>query len=354
MTNLIIKEDLKFITDENIPWQDFNNKSVLITGASGMIPAYMVKTLMCLNQKGYNIKIYALVRNKQYAEEIFEEYLNSKNFELIVQDVTTPIEIEGDLDYIIHGASKASAKYFKQDPTDIIKSNVFGTYNCLELARKKNVKGFLLISSGAVYGEVEPEKIPLKEDDYGYLNPLETSSCYGESKRISENMCACWHYQYGIPTKIVRPYHVYGPGIKLDDGRIFADFTKNVLNGEDIVLTSDGTVSRSFCYLSDATRAFFTVLLKGKSCEAYNVGDTDCEISMKDLANMVVSLFPEKNLKVMTKQDNESYLRITTPSRGCANTDKIKSLGWEPQIGIEAGFKRMINSFKFRKESCQI
>lgn len=354
MKNPIIEEDLKFITEADLPWQDFTNKSVLITGASGMIPAYMVRTFMHLNEKGLNIKIIALVRNKIYAEEIFEDYLNSDNFKLIVQDVSAPLEIEDDIDYIIHGASKASAKYFKQDPVDIIKSNVFGTYNCLELAKQKKVSGFLLISSGAVNGNVEPDKIPIKENDYGYLDPLNVSSCYGESKRISETMCASWSYQYGIPTKIVRPSHVYGPGVKLDDGRVFADFVKNIINGQNIVLTSNGSDTRSFCYLSDATRAFFTVLLKGEICTPYNVGDTNCEISINDLAKMLVNLFPEKNLKITNNNDTKSYLRIMTPSRGCSNTDRIINLGWKPYIKLDEGFKRMINSFNYKKESCKL
>jgi nucleoside-diphosphate-sugar epimerase len=344
MKNSIIEEDIKFITEADLPWHEFNNKSVLITGASGLIPAYMVRTFMFLNQKGYNIKVYALVRNKKYAEKVFEEFLNFDNFQLIVQDVCTPAHIDGELDYIIHAASKASPKYFKIDPVGVIAANTLGTYNCLELAREKKVSGFLFFSSGDVYGKVDLDKIPHREMDYGYLDPLDVSAAYGESKRLGETMCASWFYQHGVPAKVVRPCHIYGPGMKLDDGRVFADFVRDVINGHNIELKSDGKATRTFCYLADATRGFFTVLLKGENNNAYNLGNINGEISIKDLAELLVKLFPKKNLKVVNAKSNE-YIRSKTAARGYPDTKKIMSLGWKPHYGIHEGFKRTIESF---------
>lgn len=345
MVNTVIEKDMRFITEADLQWDEFKNKTVLITGASGLIPSYMLRTLIYLNEKGFNIKIYALVRNEVRAQEIFKDYLNNPYFTLLVQDVCEPIKITENIDYIIHGASKASPKHFKIDPAGVLKANTIGTYNCLELAREKKVKGFLFFSSGAVYGNVEPEQIPIKEDCYGMIDPLNVSSCYGESKKVAETMCATWYYQHEVPTKIVRPYHVYGPGLDLEDGRVFADFVKNILDENDIILKSKGNDTRSFCYLADATRGFFTVLLKGENANAYNIGDTNCEISIKDLAELLVKIFPEKNLKVVQNIDNSQYLRIMTPSRGCADTQKVLSLGWKPLINIEEGFKRTIKSF---------
>lgn len=344
MINSIIEQDMEFITKSDIPWCEFDGKSVLVTGANGFLPAYMVKALMHLNKNGLNIRVIGLVRNEKHANQVFQEFMDDKNFTLLVQDVCVPINISGKLDYIVHAASPASPKHFGADPVGTINANVLGTSNCLKLAREKDVKSFLFLSSGSVYGVVSADKIPIKEDEYGYINPLETSYCYGESKKTAEAMCSAWFNQYGIPVKMVRPNHIYGPGVKLDDGRVFADFIGDILNSNDIILKSEGKETRSFCYLADATRAFFTVLLKGVNNNAYNVSNMDCEMSISDLAHLLVGLFPDKNLKVVKNIDSNNYSRPGIP-RGCLDTEKLSALGWKPHFGIEEGFKRTIQSF---------
>ncbi len=344
----IIDEDISFIISNDLPWHEFSDKTILITGANGCLPAYMVETLLNLKKlRGIGpSKIIALVRNIDAAQKRFSKYKERSDLEWIVQDVCDPVEIKCKVDYIIHAASQASPKYYGTDPVGTLSANVLGTANMLNLAIKSSAKGFLFFSSGEIYGHVDPSQIPMKENSYGYVDPLDVRSCYAESKRLGETMCISWMHQYGVPIKIVRIYHTYGPGMKLDDGRVFADFVSDVVNGRDIVMRSDGKAIRSFCYLSDAIIAFFTVILKGEIGQAYNVGNDKAEISVIDLANLLVSLYPEKKLKVIKQDENVTPGYLKSPfNRHVPDINKIKQLGWIPQISLNEGFKRTIESF---------
>ncbi len=346
MRNQIVNEDLEFILYHNLPWHKFEGKTVLISGAGGFLPAYMVKTLLHSNDKNRSkLKVLGIVRNKEKALARFSEYIGRNDIRFIVHDVCEPVSIDQKIDYIIHAASNASPKYYGKDPAGTLSANILGTYNLLQLAREKKAEGFLFFSSGEVYGEVDEHCMFIREDGYGYVDPINVRSCYAESKRMGENMCVSWFHQYGVPAKIVRPFHTYGPGISLDDGRVFADFIADIVYNRNIIMKSDGSAVRAFCYLADAAAGFFTVLLKGHNGEAYNVGNDKGAISIKDLANMLVSLFPEKKLSVIRAErvGNTGYLKSKI-TRSCPEISKIRLLGWEPQFQIEDGFKRTIRS----------
>lgn len=346
LSEKIYQEDLSRIASAELPWSTFADKTVLITGANGFIPTYLVDTLVSLNrvQPELNIRILALVRNEAKALARFGKECIETEIELIVQDVCDPINIPGKIHYILHAASQAAPNYYGVDPVGTLKANVIGTYNLLETARRADTKGFLFVSSGEVYGAVE--KKPTAEHDYGYVDPLEVRSCYAESKRMAENMCISWCHQYNIPVKIVRPFHTYGPGLDLKDVRSQAEFVANVVNKEDISLSSDGSPVRCFCYITDAIEAFFYVILKGENAHAYNVSNNHGEISIRGLAELVVSLFPERGLKVLgpTKQRTSGYIQSPV-QRTSPDINKLRTLGWKPQISIEKGFKRTIEAY---------
>ena len=193
---------------------------------------------------------------------------------------------------------------------------------------------------------MKPEDIPIKETAYGYLDCTKVRACYGESKRMGENICVSYHAQYGVNSKIVRPFHTYGPGMALDDGRVFADLVANIVRKEDIVLKSDGSAIRPFCYLTDAVLGFLTILIKGENGQAYNMGNPDEEHSILELSNILIDMYKEYGLKiVMTNPDQgNSYLKSPI-SRNSPNIDKIKQLGWAPKVGVREGFRRTISSF---------
>lgn len=348
-TNKIIKEDLQTIYNSDINWSSFYNKTILITGANGFLPAYIVESLLYLNfiNNKNNVKVIGLVRNIQNAKIRFSEYLNDDHLKFIQQDVSDKIELSNNIDFIIHAASQASPKYYGVDPVGTLKANVLGTINLVEFAKKNDIKSFLYFSSGEVYGELKSEQIPVKEDVFGYLNPTNVRSCYSESKRMGENICVSYFHQFNVPAKIARPFHTYGPGMKLDDGRVYADFVSNVLNGQDICLNSNGLAERAFCYLTDATIGFFKVLLEGENGEAYNIGNPNEEYSILELAKIMVSLYPEKKLKVVKRlsHENNSYLKSTL-TRNSSNIDKMNRLNWKPVVSVDDGFKRTIQSYK--------
>jgi nucleoside-diphosphate-sugar epimerase len=343
----IINEDLSFIADSDLPWEELEGKNILITGANGALPAYMVETILFLNKNKFAKKatIFALVREKVKAEKRFKHHFGNANLKFIFQDVCDKINLPEKIDIIIHAASIASPKYYGQNPVGTLLPNVLGTYNLLGLAREKNVESFLFFSAGAVYGKIQNDSQLTDENTFGSINPLAIESCYPESKKMGENMCYAWLKQYEIQTKIVRPFHTYGPGISLNDGRVFSDFVKNILNNENIIMTSDGSARRPFCYLADATLGFFTVLLKGEVGEAYNVA-ADEEISIKELAETLIKLFPEKNLKAIFKENSDKNYVQTKISSYSPDTTKIKKLGWKTNYSIEEGFKRMTESYQ--------
>lgn len=348
--NTIIQQDLELITESKlIDWECFKNKIVLISGANGMLPSYMVETLLFLNEKrNYNVKVIALVRNIEKAKKVFSDFEGSKMLEFLVQDVTSPIHYEGDIHYIIHAASQAAPSYYGVDPVGTFTANTIGTINMLELAKEKEVQGFLYFSTGSIYGNIEGEKVLLDESMAGNVNVSEVRNCYAESKRAGENACVCYNYQYKVPAKIVRIFHTFGPKVNLNDGRVFSDFCKNIVNDENIVLKSDGTAKRSFLYVADAVIAYFKILLDGEDAKAYNVGgDVEHEISIRDLSELLVGLYPEKNLRVIYDVDENdlTYAKMRTPQKQVLpKLDKIKSLGWNPTTSVKECFRRTIDA----------
>jgi len=345
----VIEADLAWITTAKLPWASLAGKTVLVSGANGILPAYMVETMLYLNE-GQNqanpTTVIALVRNRERALERFSAYQGRLDLKFLVQDVCQPAVIRQPIHFIVHAASQASPKFFGADPAGTLSANVLGTLHLLNLAREKRPEAFLFFSSGEVYGCLSPAQVPTREDIFGYIDPADVRACYGESKRLGETMCVAWAHQHGVPAKIVRPFHTYGPGMRLDDGRVFADFVSDIVNHRNIVMKSDGAAVRAFCYLADAVVGFFTVLFKGEVGQAYNVGNDRGELSIRDLAHLLVELHPDKPLAVMQDEGakSPSYLRSKI-ARNCPDVTKIRQLGWTPTISVADGFKRTIQSF---------
>ncbi|MBU4038104.1 MAG: NAD-dependent epimerase/dehydratase family protein, partial [Proteobacteria bacterium] len=296
-----------------------------------------------------NISVIGLVRNRAKAADRFKNYANNKNLKLIEHDLGSnrPIEIDCNIDYVVHAASQASPKYYGTDPVGTMLPNIIGTFNLLELARKKKSTGFLLFSSGEVYGQLNDEQISVSENTYGSLDPMDVRSCYGESKRAAETLCVSYFQQYHVPVKIARIFHTYGPGMKLDDGRVFCDFVSQIVKNENIVLNSDGSAKRAFCYISDATKAFFKILLDGENGLAYNVGNDEMFVSIKQLAECLVNLFPEDRLQIVMDESQQAPGYMQSKVNACKpDTSRMRKLGWSPKISIEAGFRRTVEYYK--------
>jgi UDP-glucuronate decarboxylase len=343
----VVEEDLKRIAANDLPWERFFGKTVLISGANGFVPAYMLETLLYLNESSNaGIRVVAMVRNREKAMRRFAHLDGRPDLTVHVQDVRDPYAGPTSVDFVIHAASQASPKFFGVDPVGTFEANVIGTQHMLRLAQEAGSEGFLFFSSGEVYGQPANTSVKVGEDDYGYLDPLEVRSCYSEGKRAGETLCACWHAQFGVPAKIVRLSHTYGPGMELNDGRVFADFVADIVEGRDIVLKSDGSARRPFCYLADATLAFFRVLLLGTAREADNVG-SGMQCSILELAETLCRLFPERGCEVVRQTRGKDDRYVPSPVQGFElDLSKIRALGWEATTGIEEGFRKTVESYR--------
>ena len=251
------------------------------------------------------------------------------------------------VNYIVHAASSADSRMYLSNPVQTLLPNTVGTWRLLELAKADSAEGFLFFSSASAYGKVTGKDI-ITENDDGYIHPGDVRSCYGESKRMGENMCASYAHQYHVPACSVRMSHTYGPTMDLcSDSRVFAEFISNILYNENIEMKSDGMAKRAFCYLSDATTAFFLLLLTGMPGDVYNMCNSECFTSIYELAELLVSMYPDKGLQVVRKNRNadDSYAENKNANCVINSNNKLKDLGWRPRIGLREGFARTITAF---------
>lgn len=317
----------------------------MITGATGMIGSYFVYTLMKLNEDyNANIEIIPLVRNLNK----LNSKIHSKDYvHPIVQDVTEKIEYENDVDYIIHAASPASPKIMKEKPVETNFANTLGAANTLMFAKDHNTKKYLFISSREIYGAPLENQEYFSEDSFGIIDQLIPRNAYAEGKKAAENMCVGFKKEYGLDAKIVRLAHTYGPGMSVDDGRVQADFLKNLLNEEDIVLNSDGSSIRTYTYISDAVSAMFKIILKSKDM-VYNVSDERNEVSIRELAETMVNILPEKELKLVFNIKDEDKDSGYAPFKfGLLSSEKIRNeLNWSAKYSVFEGFKRTLEYLK--------
>lgn len=339
--NKIIDEDANQIIQENEGLTELFNTTILITGASGMVGSYFLYTLVKLNEDySANIKILPLVRNlnKLKKEIVDKDYVHP-----IIQDVIDYIDYDGDVDYVIHAAGPASPKIMRDKPVETNFANTLGAANTLMFSKNHNVKGYLFISSREIYGEPnENQKYFTENGKLGFVDPLIPRNGYAEGKKAAENMCAGFKSEYGLNTKIVRLAHTYGPGMSIYDGRVQADFLKNVLNDEDIILKSDGSSIRTYTYISDAVSAMFSVLLHSKYI-VYNIADERNEVSIRNLAEIMVEIYPEKNLELVFDIEDDEKGGYAPFKFGILSTDKIRDeLNWSAKYSVKEGFKRTL------------
>lgn len=338
----IIYEDVKTIIEEN-DFTMLKDKTFLITGASGMIGSFIAYVLKVLNdEKEMNIHLLLNVRNKK---KLSKDFLEDKHVDIIEQDVVNPFSYKGPVDYIIHAASPASPKIMKDCPFEVNAANTIGTYNTLLLAKEKKSLGYLFISSREIYGEPLPDTTIFTEDGMlGIVDHLVPRNGYAEGKKAAENMCISMHEEYGLNVKIVRLAHTYGPLMSINDGRVQADFLNNVIHNEDIIMKSDGSQIRTYTYIRDAVNGILKVLLYSKDL-VYNISD-DQEISIRELANVLVSLSKGKS-KLIMRLDNSLKKGSASFKKGILSNNKIKKeLSWYPKYNVYDGFERTIEYLK--------
>ena len=338
---MIIIEDLKRMSEAKLPWRELDGRNVLVTGATGMLASYVTWLLLYLHEHaGINVSVVALCRNRQKAEQYFGSYVGKSYFRLLIQDVCNPIAYEGQVDYVFHLAGNASPHFINTDPVGIMKCNLQGTINVLELARQKRVSKVLFASTREVYGKNEDAEL-LNESAFGTLDPLDDRSCYPESKRAAESLLKSYYLQYGVNFNAIRIAHSYGPTMTLEnDGRVMADLMGDVVAGRNIVLKSSGEAIRAFLYVTDAVVGMFTVLFHGETAKAYNLSNETGPISIGDLAQLLAASRKDKNIQVVVSEsEQKGYCAYR---RTALDTSAIEQLGWKPLVPLKEGVNRLI------------
>jgi len=276
--------------------------------------------------------------------EYSESIESGDNISFAVGDIRDCFDIKEKIDFIIHGASVTSSNDFVARPSLTIDTTVNGSRVVLDLAVNKKVSSMVYLSTMEVYG-VNAEEKRITENDIGYLNPMNVRSCYPESKKLCECMCAAYHSEFSVPVKVARLTQTFGPGVVYNDGRVFADFARCYIEGRDIVLHTAGETKRSYLYTADAVAAVLTILLSGKNGEAYHVANEDTYCSILEMANLVSAIESNKKIKVVIEIDDE--VRGYAPTlKMNLDTSKIKRLGWYPSAGLKQMFIRTIEWMK--------
>lgn len=342
----IIKEDIHNILVSDIPWGNFHGRSILVTGANGMLPSYIALTLLQYRKEhpDSGLHISALARSTERAKERYRPYWDEDYFTFIEADVCEPLPLSLRFDYIIHGASPADPRRFGADPASVFLPNVVGLHQILQLAQSSKAEGILFLSSGAVYGEMDESVSAIREDMCGKVDPLDERSCYAEGKRAGETLCEIWSRQYHIPTKIVRISHTFGPTMNIEeDSRAFSEFVRNIVEHRDIQMKSDGSAVRPFCYVTDCAEGMLRILLQGESGQAYNLAG-DEYYSIRNLAEMLCGLFPERGLQVVRagREESDTYLAAKESVPQKIDTEKLKALGWRPKVTVQDGLLRTV------------
>lgn len=340
------ENDLNYLCNYScIDFEQLINKSVLITGATGLIGFNIITTLLTYNsQNEKKINIVAFVRNMTKAEKIYAEY-DYESIKFIVGDITQNIDIGGPVDYIIHCASQTSSKEFVNKPVEIIRTAVLGTINLLNIAREKNVKGFVFTSTMEVYGSPETDE-KIEEEHGTNLNTMAVRTSYPESKRLCESICCAYASEYNVPTKVVRLTQTFGPGVLYNDNRVFAEFTRCAIEKKDIILHTKGETKRSYLYTADAVSAILLVLISGKTGEAYNAANEDTYCSIYEMAKIVAKTCANGEINVKIDIDDNAKFGYAPIQKMNLDTNKLKSLGWSTTKNLEEMYRSLYISMQ--------
>lgn len=337
-------KDIDNVIEKNPVILKLRNSKILITGATGLIGSAVVELLSHLN-KGYAAGNMLFLAGRS-EERILERFKNipDMQFQFIQYDATVAQEMDCQADYIIHAASNAHPEAYVKEPVETMLANFQGLYCLLNLASREQVKRVLYVSSSEVYGVRDDLDSPYQESDYGYVDLLNPRAAYPSSKRAAETLCAAYGAEYQIDTVIARPGHIYGPTITESDSRASAQFIRNCVRGEDIVMKSSGNQVRSYCYSMDCASAILTILISGKSAEAYNISYPGSFISVRGLAERLAQ---EAGIQIRFENPSDQEQRgYNMMNHSALDGTKLEQLGWVPCFDTEYAVKRTLEVMK--------
>ena len=347
LTHPLYLEDIAGVTALDLPWEKLRGKSVVISGASGMIGSLLVDVLMEKNRReGLSCHIYAVGRNMKGAKERFASYWENDEFEFVSWDVSQPLsaEIIPAADFVLHLASNTHPVAYATEPIQTITTNILGTSHLLELANAQKAERFLLASSCEIYGENRGDVERFDESYCGYIDSNTLRAGYPESKRCSETLCQAYAKQENMDVVVARISRVYGPTLRITDTKALSQFISKALVGENIVLKSEGKQYYSYLHVRDAVSGILTILLKGDAGEAYNIADEASDIHLKDLAGVIASTAGKK--VVFELPDAVEQAGFSTATKALLDGSKLKALGWRACYEIEEGLRQTMSVLK--------
>jgi UDP-glucuronate decarboxylase len=343
MNKFIQKDSIEIINNLGDANLRFSGKTILLTGAAGFLGSQFVHFFTSLNDTGllnHPCKIYCIDNFIRGVPEWLNYFESRTDVVLITNDIVKQKDFPIS-DFIIHAASIASPSFYRKHPLETMDANVIGFRNLLDFAVKNSCESFLFFSTSEIYGDPDKANIPTKESYRGSVSCIGPRACYDESKRFGETLSVTFAQQFNVPIKIVRPFNNYGPGLALDDKRVIPDFFNNIIHNRNIEILSDGKATRTFCYISDAITGYLKILLSEYNGEAFNIGSEYPEISMIDLANKMIEISGNKQLKIVFEQSNDLNYLVDNPNRRCPNIEKAKRLlNFIPEVTLEEGLKR--------------
>ena len=316
-------------------------KTVMVTGATGLVCSSIVDILFRYNDTHDNkIKILAAGRSNKKMQSRFHEMVDRDDFAFVAFDATKiNNHLDVHADYIIHGACNASPGMIVKEPVETMLSNFLGMKYLLDYAKEQGTKRILYISSSEVYGEKEGAE-PYCESQYGYIDLLNSRNSYSVGKRAAETLCVSYSDEYGVESVIVRPGHIYGPTASPSDNRVASAWAYSAARGEDIVLKSDGSQIRSYCYCLDCASAILKVLLCGDNCHAYNISNPESIISIKEMAEILTeSAGVQLRMELPTEEERKGFNPMSNSSLESTN---LLSLGWVGCFDATTGFAHTV------------
>ena len=341
----LYNQQLEKLNNQPIGWEKLANKTILISGATGMIGTCLIDVLMLRNEtQKSDIHVIAMSRNESKAKERLGKYWNQIQLEYISCDINETIPECGHIDYVIHAASNTHPLQYSEDPIGTIASNIIGTKNLLDYAVSHGARHFCFVSSVEVYGENRGDTEKFDESYLGWINCNTLRAGYPESKRVGEALCNAYGKAYGLEFSIPRLSRVYGPTMLLSDTKAISQFIKKAAAGEDIVLKSEGNQKYSYTFVTDAAAGILYTILQGEKGQAYNVADEESDITLKDLAQMLAQL---ANTKVIFELPDEKEQRgYSTATKAMLNADKLKKLGWNAQVHMSEGLRCTVEEIR--------
>lgn len=345
--NVDYQEDIQSVMEINFPWNKLNDKSIMISGATGMIGSFLVDVILEKNlSDGLNCTVYALGRNEQKANARFSKFVSDPYYKFIQYDVKEALARDdiGDVDYVLHLASNTHPLLYSTDPIGTITTNIIGVKNLLDFSVQHNVNRFVFASSNEVYGENRGDVEFFDEDYCGYINCNTLRAGYPESKRCAEALCQAYKSQKGLDVIIARFTRSYGPTMEMSNTRALSQFIKKAVEGEDIVLKSAGSQYFSYTYMADAVTGLLWVLFNGEGGEAYNIAEEGGDIMLRDLAEIIAKISEKK--VVFELPDAIEAAGYSKATKARLDGHKLLNLGWKPQYDIEEGMRRTIDILK--------